>query len=161
MATKGLDTEQLAADVKAMKETGNLADELRTITKEPEPAQDHPYRRMSMEELLDAEAADGWRPEPGSRVGGTVVAISTGGIRSQYGSYPLLTLRQTNGEFIKVHAFHDVLRNALRSKMVGEGDDVLIRYEGPKQGDDFTYENYTVVVRHAQGAPTRLRPDSA
>jgi hypothetical protein len=71
--------------------------------------------------------AEGWRPNAGDRVVGTVVDISTtdGG----YGPYAIVTLKTATGE-VAIHAFHTVLRRELARRRPKIGDELDITYVG-------------------------------
>lgn len=88
--------------------------------------------------------AEGWRPNPGDRIAGTVVDIAAtdGG----YGVYPIVTLKTSGGE-VAVHAFHTVLRRELARRRPSVGDDLEITYLGKqkaKGAQDRGYDGYRV-----------------
>jgi hypothetical protein len=98
--------------------------------------------------------APGWKPNPGDVVKGTVTEINeyAGG---GYGSYPIVTLAQENGDGeVALHCFHTALRNQLAELGVQVGDNVGVFYKGKvqKASGDGTYESYRV-KRLNRGAP--------
>ena len=72
--------------------------------------------------------APGWRPEPGSTVTGEVVSVDLG--ENKWGSYPIVTVVQDDGEKIAIHGFHTVLRNALERARPMPGARMAVRYVG-------------------------------
>jgi hypothetical protein len=88
----------------------------------------------------DFDFAEGWRPEPGDILRGDVVDVTMAEDRfNARKRYPIVTIaRQEDGEKVAVHAFHQVLQNALRSVRPMPGDSLAIKYTGRKarKGDD-------------------------
>jgi hypothetical protein len=87
-----------------------------------------PMQEQTLEDELDAEFAEAWRPAPGDKLVGTVTALSERD--GAYGRYPILTLRKADGTPLAVHAFHDVLQNELARIAPKVGDELGIKYEG-------------------------------
>ena len=104
----------------------------------------------TVDDLLDLEVA-GWKPEPGDKVIGLVAMIQTAGEGGEYGAYPLLTIRKSDGSgWVAVHAFHNVLRGEIARAEVGVGDVIGIKYNGKVEGGKFgKYENYRVINHSA------------
>lgn len=91
-----------------------------------------------------AGAAQGWNPEPGSTLTGTVVQIEK--IESQYGEYPMITLDTADG-YVNLHAFHRVLLSGLMKIKPRPGDRLTVTYHGEaenKRDPERSYHNYTV-----------------
>lgn len=102
---------------------------------------------LDLSDLLDRRVK-GWRPQPGEKLIGQVVNIETAGEDSPFGSYPLLTILKPDGDLIRVHCFHTVLKNEIRRKNVVPGTRLGIKYDGRREGRDFgSFEAYTVVVQ--------------
>lgn len=74
----------------------------------------------------------GWRPEPGDRLTGKVVDITTGGEGSEYGRYPIVVLATKDGD-VAVHAFHFTLRNRLREMRPKIGHTLDIVFHGEEE----------------------------
>lgn len=85
----------------------------------------------TMEERMNAPDPEGWRPEVGDVVIGTIDEVTTG--NGDFGEYPLLIIEKADGEFIAVHAFHSVLRNEIESLQPSEGDEIGVKYLGKKE----------------------------
>jgi hypothetical protein len=105
--------------------------------------------------------APAWIPTPGTTMTARFIALRKGGIGSEYGVYPILTVEDAeSGEFVSVHAFHTLLKN----KLVGDGtpanpglrpkigDVMTLHYEGTrpskrldKKGDPIDYHLYYVL----------------
>jgi hypothetical protein len=104
----------------------------------------------TIDDQLDAEFAPAWRPEPGQKVAGEVVAL---GERAGYDekNYPVLTVRTNDGEFA-VHAFHAVLRNELAKAHPQIGEVIAIKYLGKTSTRDgkSSYHSYRVAVDRPQ-----------
>ncbi len=70
---------------------------------------------------------------------------------NEYGTYPLLRIKTDQGEFIAVHAFHTVLKNAIAREGVKAGDRIGIEFLGEVKGaNGSTYNGYTVAVDRAE-----------
>jgi len=94
---------------------------------------------------LDRDFSPAWRPQPGEKVAGIVTDQTErdGG----FGRYPIVTMRQENGEEIALHCFHEVLQGELARIAPKVGDMIGVAYRGkhPERG----YHQYR--VRRAGG----------
>jgi hypothetical protein len=99
----------------------------------------------NLQDQLDAEFAPAWRPAPGEKVVGTVVALDTRD--GAFGRYPIVTLN-TGGEEVALHAFHEVLANELARLAPKIGDELGVKYLG--QHTEKGYHQYR--VRRAGGS---------
>jgi hypothetical protein len=99
---------------------------------------------------LNAQYAPGWRPNPGDAIAGTVVALAER-VASASSAYPVVTLRQEDGEPVALHAFHTVLRHELKAHNPAVGDTLAVKYLGTRQGARpyRPYHAYRVVVERA------------
>lgn len=102
----------------------------------------------SLEERLEAGYAEAWRPDqedPDTLVG-VVADISTN--ESDYGEYPIITIRQDDGTEKAVHAVHTVLRNELIKQRPQIGERIGIKFLGDiktKPGSRYSsYKGYSV-----------------
>ena len=81
-----------------------------------------------------AEDADGWRPEAGDRVTGTVIQLTSG--FSQYrggdGTYPIVVLVNDSG-VIAIHAFHAILETRLIAARPQVGERLSVKYVGESE----------------------------
>jgi hypothetical protein len=102
------------------------------------------------ERAIDIMTASGWKPQPGDRVIGTVVAISTRDMadptwKNPDGGnvYPVVTVEldepiqqpDNNGKpvtFVAVHAFHTTVYNGFKALRVKSGSRVGVVYGGKK-----------------------------
>jgi hypothetical protein len=100
----------------------------------------------SLHDRLNAEFAQAWKPDPGDVLVGEVIELSErdGG----YGSYPIVTVRQDNGEEAAFHAYHTVAASQLAEQRPAIGERVGIKYRGRVKGDGphGPYHSYTVKV---------------
>ena len=101
--------------------------------------------RSTLEGQLDTQFAPAWRPEPGDKLVGTVTELTERD--GAYGPYPIITLRQEDGEEFAVHAFHGVLQSELARVAPKHGDTLGIKYSGKDQ--EKGYHRYR--VRRAGG----------
>ncbi len=93
-------------------------------------------------EALDAEYPEAWRPKNvGDKILGEIVDLSEydGG----YGPYPIVTVKQDDGETLSVHAIHTVLKGELAEHRPKVGDRIGIKYRGMPEGKK--YESYKVM----------------
>lgn len=99
--------------------------------------------------LPEENTSDGWRPNPGDTVTGELMAAER--IESEFGDYPMLTIRTDKGDMVNVHAFHAVLRKGLMKLRPAMGSQLSITYVGQAQtrkagtdGKKRSYHNYKV-----------------
>ena len=91
-------------------------------------------------DALDRDFAPAWRPESGDKLIGVVTDLSSR--TGEYGSYPIVTVRDDDGNEWAVHAFHEVLANEFARIAPKVGDRIGIKYAGkhPERG----YHRYRV-----------------
>lgn len=94
--------------------------------------------RDELLDRLEVEATP-WKPKAGDSVVGELVSAERR--TSDYGSYPMLTMKTDNGEYVAVHCFHTVLKRELARLRPESGSRLGIKYLGrnPKG-----YEHYKV-----------------
>jgi hypothetical protein len=99
------------------------------------------------EQQLNREYAAAWRPEAGDQLIGEVVEI---GQRNGYDDrpYPIITVRQDDGEELAFHAFHTVAVNELAAAKPQIGERIGIVYRGQKVARDgrTKFHAYRVVM---------------
>ena len=111
---------------------------------------------MSLEDRLESGLPSAWRPdqEDADMLIGEVVEIEVG--QSDYGAYPILVVKLSDGTEKAVHGFHSVLQNELLKSQPQIGEKVGIKYLGDvptKPGSKYkSYKGYRVKVERAQGA---------
>lgn len=76
----------------------------------------------SLDERIALATAPAWRPEPGDKLEEATVVRLMMGHTDDYGDYPIVVYRQKDGSFIKVHAFHQVLRERYIELKTKPGD---------------------------------------
>lgn len=97
---------------------------------------------------LDEEQSKEFAPAfrfdgPGDTVAGRVTAVDSR--TTDYGTYPIVTLLQKDGEEAAIHGFGTVLKDKLETVEVGQA--IAVRFEGlstSKGGREF--KNFTVAV---------------
>ena len=102
----------------------------------------------TIDEQLDAaeeDFADAWIPkEAGEKLIGLLVRRDER--TNQYGSYPILTVRDDNGDDLAWHAQRTVGRSQVEKTDPQPGDRVGIVFQGKKTGRNGPYFGYRVVV---------------
>lgn len=102
-----------------------------------------------LEQRLEAGFAPAWRPdkEDAAVLIGEVVEISKR--ETEYGVYPIVTVRQEDGTEKAIHALHSVLKNELIRQRPQPGEKIGVRYNGfvaTPDGKFKGYESYTVKI---------------
>ena len=113
----------------------------------------HKSEEDEYSDLLDQVESDvvGWRPEPGDTVVGILVDHTEG--ESEWGTYPLLTIKKVDGELIGVHCFHTVLKKEVGRKLergtmkIGDKIAVAYRGEGTAKGGNNAPQMYRIAVK--------------
>lgn len=110
-----------------------------------------------VQKQLNMRSAEGWRPEPGDKLTGTIVHISAA--ESEYGTYPVVTIAAETEDpetvrYVAVHAFHHTLKRDLIAIRPEVGQQLSVVYVG-EQGTDreidgkpVTYQLYTVTAEN-------------
>lgn len=106
----------------------------------------------SLEDRLDRDS-ESWRPEPGDKLVGTVVEVST--FQGDYQPYPVIEVEKDDGTVWAFHAYHTVAKNEIARLEPAEGDKIGIKYFGKvktKPGSKYdSYEKYAIKVQKASG----------
>jgi hypothetical protein len=110
----------------------------------------------SMNEIIKIRSAQAWRPSAGDMVDGTVVKLLAR--ESDFGIYPIVIMDTGEPQYIAIHAFHTILRDALRELKTKPSDELVVVYQGKTQsnkpyGEDAetkkklyrSYHNYLVI----------------
>ena len=103
-------------------------------------------RRDSFMDMLDS-FPEGWRPTPGDKLVGVTIGLETR--TTEYGDYPIVTLRTDEGRDFAFHAYHTVARRELEKLQPKVGDRIGIAYHGPHPTRN--YERYRIVIARATG----------
>jgi hypothetical protein len=111
---------------------------------------------MSNESLtsrLEKDYAPAWRPQAGDALVGEVVDLSQ---NTGYDGapYPIIVVKQDDGQEFALHAFHVVARNELAKQHPQIGERIGIRYTGDKATADGRgrFHGYRIVVDRPQAA---------
>jgi hypothetical protein len=109
-------------------------------------------------DLLDS-FAEGWRPNAGDKLTGVVIGLETR--TTEYGEYPIVTVRTDDGTDFAFHAFHTVAKRELEKLQPRVGDWIGIAYHGPHTTKG--YERYRIIITRDTGGatidnPTRQTP---
>lgn len=115
----------------------------------------------SMKDRLDEDHAAAWKPEPGDELIGKVVDL--GQRTTEWGTYPIVTVKPEDGPALAFHAYHTVAKDALAGAYPSIGCEIGIRYFGKVTGEKFSYQKYKIVVDHPEGwtPPLLVAPESA
>ncbi len=81
-------------------------------------------------------APEGWRPEPGDMLVGTVAAVSRAWSDWSNSFYPLVTIKDEDGKHTDVHAFHHTLKSRLMEVKPKVGERIEVVYEGKTKTKD-------------------------
>ena len=106
---------------------------------------------MTIEDRLNREP-EAWKPQPGDRLIGTVVEVEE--YRSDYGTYPMITISTDDGQEWMFHAFHTVARTEIERKQPKPGDRIGIAYHGLSEKG---YEQYRIVLERQNGVAVATR----
>lgn len=105
--------------------------------------------------LLDELNADviAFRPErAGESVEGEIVALDVTGSEYTTDDIPVITLKDSEGNFRGVRGYHTTLRRDLEKLNIQVGDRLAIRYDGKKQTKDGKRSFHAYTVRKAAGS---------
>jgi hypothetical protein len=92
-----------------------------------------PYKDMTLSDLATAmSSAEGWKPEPGDEIDGTVLGIKIGesDYKREAGKdprYPIVFVRTDDGKTSAVHCFHAVLENEMKAAQPLPGERIFIK----------------------------------
>lgn len=100
----------------------------------------------SLEDRLDSYA-EAWRPKAGEKIVGEVIDVDSR--TTEYGTYPIVTLRTDEGTELAIHGFHTVLKSEFSKARPEVGDRIGVKYLGKHEP---RYESYRVVRERAHGA---------
>lgn len=87
----------------------------------------------SIADRMNDPDPEGWRPEVGDTIIGTIEDIGSRISDFNGEPYPILTIAQEDGSVVAVHAFHSVLKNEIDALNPSIGDEIGVRYDGPKE----------------------------
>lgn len=117
--------------------------------------------------MIDVAMAQAWRPNPGNTLVG---ALAHREMRTtEYGTYPVVYIqKEETGELFAIHAFHQTLKDGLKTLAPQRGSFVSITYAGLKEsntrkdskGDVVSYHHYIVVDPDAALDDSELDWDS-
>jgi hypothetical protein len=90
--------------------------------------------------------AAAWSPREDEALIGTITSVDTR--EGSYGPYPILTVRQDDGEERAFHAFHSVAKSELEGQEPQVGQRIKVVYKG-KVTENVTrpYHSYSISVR--------------
>lgn len=110
-------------------------------------------KSVSAYSVADILSAKGWMPEAGDEITGKVVFLEmSDNSNSEYPAYPIITIeRDENGDLVKVHAFHSILRDGLKKVRPSVGSLITVKYAGKvasknkdAKGESREYHSYVV-----------------
>jgi hypothetical protein len=102
-----------------------------------------------------AAFAPAWRWEnAGDGIEGVVVSTGSRVTDNHPEGYPIVTVRQANGEDLAIHGLTTVLKNEINEKNVRVGDTFAAIYDGKKAGGSGRqYHAFRVAHQAGTGAP--------
>lgn len=106
-----------------------------------------------LNDLDESQSTEGWTPEPGDVLLGTVTKLDTRESEYQDEPYPIVTVEVADGsteegdpieegEARAFHAFRSVARSEVEDANPQKGDLIAIRYDGKVKGK--RYHGYSV-----------------
>ncbi len=112
----------------------------------------HKVKEVQVNDSLDMDEqyADGWRPEPGAVLVGTVTDLGKGWSDYSGGrNYPIVTVEKDDGEKVAIHCFHTVLEKKMKELRPTVGEVIGVKFIGKQPTKDGTNEfaNYNVKVK--------------
>lgn len=120
----------------------------------PDATTANPIDMSTRDRNLKILAAPAWIPAPDTTMTAKFVALRKGGIDSEYGVYPMLTVENIEtGEYVTVHAFHTLLKTRILEMRPKLGDTLTLHYAGvmdskkidKKTGKPMQYHLYYVL----------------
>ena len=104
-------------------------------------------------ESSSGDFAPSWRwDQPGDGVEGIVVTVSSRVHDNHPEGYPIVTIRQANGEDIAIHCMATVLKNEVTERRPRPGDEFAVVFDGQKNsGQGRKYNAFRVATRPGQG----------
>jgi hypothetical protein len=119
-------------------------------------------------ESSTTDYAPSWRwEEPGDGVEGIVITVNSRVHDNHPEGYPIVTLRQPNGEDIAVHCMATVLKNEVNERKPRAGDEMAFVFDGKKSSSSGRFYNaFRVAHRPGSGqvpaaAPRAPEPQGA
>jgi hypothetical protein len=100
----------------------------------------------SVTDLLDS-FPEPWHPNVLDKLMGIIIGLRTR--TTEYGEYPIVTVRTDAGQDFAFHAFHTVARSELEKLQPRVGDWIGIAYHGPHPTKG--YERYRVIITRDTG----------
>ena len=99
-----------------------------------------------------ADFAPSWRWEqPGDGVEGIVVHVDKRVHDNHPDGYPIVTVRQANGEVVAIHGMATVLKNEINERNLRPGDEFAVVFDGKKSsGAGRQYNAFRVASRPGQ-----------
>lgn len=86
-------------------------------------------------EGMNLDNAEGWRPEVGEVIVGTVTDIARAFSEFKEGYYPIVTIEKEDGEQVAIHCFHTVLYNRVVELQPKVGEIIGIKYVSATEKD--------------------------
>jgi len=105
-------------------------------------------------ENSSADFAPAWRwDQPGDGVEGIVVSVTSRTHENHPDGYPIVTIRQANGEDIAIHCMAYVLKNEITERRPRPGDEFAVVFDGKKNSaGGRSYNAFRVATRNGGGA---------
>jgi hypothetical protein len=120
-----------------------IAEAADQTTKEGSKMENNTSTTRSLDDRLDS-AAEGWKPKPGDKIVGEVIDVDSR--ETEYGVYPIVTLRTDAEDELAIHGFHTVLKSEFAKRPPRLGERIGVKYLGKS---DKGYEAYRVVFERA------------
>jgi hypothetical protein len=109
--------------------TGDLPTDYDPMTADVTAIENNANDKMTRYKLqMQMRTAPAWRPAPDTTMYGVVVAMAMG--ESGFGEYPIITYKLEDGSYVRIHAFHTLLRDKLSELKTDVGSEQFVTYLG-------------------------------
>jgi hypothetical protein len=113
----------------ARKNTSDLPADYDPATADVAAIENNANDKMARYKLqMKMRTAPAWRPAPNTTMYGVVVDMGIG--ESGFGEYPIITYKLEDDSYVKVHAFHTLMRDKLAELNTVKGSEQFLTYLG-------------------------------
>lgn len=115
------------------------------------------YKQLTPSQIAAMTAdAQGWKPEDGDELEGTVLAIKQGYSDVKNANYPIVFVMKDTGECIAIHCFQTVIENEVRQQRPLPGEVLYVKRIGAtgeaRKGQSPTIKYAVHVQREGAGS---------
>lgn len=105
------------------------------------------------EQTLADEYADGWKPEEGDKIIGTVTDLALGWSDYKNANYPIVTIQPDDSELppVAIHCFHTALERQMQLLRPTKGERIGIVYKGKRPTKNNPNNEVAVYIVRVEG----------